>query len=126
MEQQHLSSADEAGEAEARLVWLVDAAREDERARWARELHDDTLQGLATLRLKLSAARACSDAAELEQALEGAIQQVTREIGNLRALLVELRPPELRELGLAAALEALFDRGRELHGLTVTTDVRLR
>ena len=41
--------------AEERLQNTIDAA-EQERSRWARELHDETLQALAVLRMRLSSA----------------------------------------------------------------------
>ena len=47
--------------AEERLQNTIDAA-EQERSRWARELHDETLQALAVLRMRLSSALQGGDA----------------------------------------------------------------
>ena len=46
-----------------------------------------------------------------------ATEQLTTEIANLRALITELRPAALDELGLVAALEGLARRAREVEGL---------
>ncbi len=100
-------------------------AAEEERKRWARELHDETLQGLGGLRVLLSSARRSSNPDSLHSAVETAVDQLGQEIANLRALITDLRPAALDELGLAAALEALFDRVRALHGLEVQALVDL-
>ena len=100
-------------------------AAEEERRRWARELHDETLQGLGGLRVLLSSARRNSDVAQLHKTLETAVDQIATEIANLRALITELRPAALDELGLVPALEALFDRVRTLHGLELEARIAL-
>ncbi len=100
-------------------------AAEAERCRWARELHDDTLQGLGMLRVMLSSARRTDDVAALHGTLEGAVDHLTQEIANLRALITELRPAALDELGLGPALDALFERARVAHGLVIDTTVEL-
>jgi signal transduction histidine kinase len=101
------------------------AATEAERARWARELHDETLQSLAALRLGLAAARraAGSGSAEaLDALLAEALGQLDGEIATLRGLITELRPAALDELGLAAAIGALAERSA-VSGLSVDLDV---
>jgi two-component system, NarL family, sensor histidine kinase DevS len=100
-------------------------AAESERSRWARELHDDTLQGLGVLRVLLSNARRSDDVATLHARLDGAVDQLTQEIANLRSLITELRPAALDELGLAPALEALFERTRVAYGLVIDGTVEL-
>jgi len=85
------------------------AATERERGRWARELHDESLQSLAGLRVLLSAARR-GDPAEVDQLLAQGIEQVDGAIAEMRRLIADLRPSTLDELGLGAALEALGER----------------
>ena len=87
-----------------------EAATEEERRRWARELHDETLQGLGALRLALSAARRSEDPAVWQSTLDDAVEQLDTEIGNLRSIIADVRPAALDELGIQAALEALADR----------------
>jgi signal transduction histidine kinase len=87
------------------------AAAESERRRWAQELHDETLQALGGLRVLLASARRRADEPEvLARANNQAIEQIEQEITNLRAIITELRPAALDELGLGPALEALLER----------------
>jgi len=86
------------------------AAAESERQRWARELHDDTLQSLSALRIGLSGARRTQEAGKLDAAVGQAVAQLEDAIANLRALITDLRPAALDELGVKAAIEALAER----------------
>jgi signal transduction histidine kinase len=101
------------------------AAAEQERRRWARELHDETLQGLAGFQVLLSSALRRSDAASLEQAVRTAVEQIGTEIEKLRMLITELRPAALDELGLQPAIESLASRVAAVEGLEVETEVAL-
>lgn len=100
------------------------AAAEGERQRWARELHDDTLQSLSALRVGLSTARRSDRPEALEQAVTGAIEQLEEGITNLRALITDLRPASLDELGAAAAIQALGERAERL-GIDVDVSIEL-
>ena len=88
------------------------AAAEAERQRWARELHDETLQALAAIRLGLAAGGRTNDAAS---SVAVAVGQLGEAIANLRALITELRPAALDQLGLQPALEALAQRAGSRH-----------
>jgi signal transduction histidine kinase len=99
------------------------AAAEAERRRWAQELHDETLQALGGLRILLSAARRKGDPATLVTATDQAIELIEQEITNLSSIITELRPAALDALGLAAALEALFDRHRSINDLEIEVDM---
>jgi GAF domain-containing protein len=94
------------------------AAAEDERRRWARELHDETLQNLAALRMQLAAARRSERSGALDDAVGEAIGRLEQEIGNLRALITDLRPAALDEFGVEGAIETLVQRVSR-HGLEV-------
>ena len=98
-------------------------AADEERSRWARELHDDTLQGLGGLRMLLTAAARSSDPAQLRSAVEGAVERIEEEIDGLRGLIRELRPAALDQLGLAAAIEGLATRTAERQGIVVEVTV---
>ena len=100
-------------------------AADEERRRWARELHDETLQGLGGLRVLLTAAAKRADAAQIRAAIGEAVEHVTREIENLRAIIADLRPAALDELGLGPALDTLLARTASVHGLEVRADVSL-
>lgn len=92
------------------------AAAEGERRRWARNLHDETLQGLGAVKLALSAVRRGRPDAAEEQ-IEGAIVQLEHEIAALRDIIADLRPAALDELGLAPALRTLAERISAAQGL---------
>jgi signal transduction histidine kinase len=94
------------------------AATERERGRWARELHDESLQSLAGLRVLLSAGRR-ADPGEVDRLLTQGIEQVDIAIAEMRRLIADLRPTTLDELGLGAALEALAERTAIGHSVEV-------
>ena len=85
------------------------AAAEDERARLAGEIHDDTLQTMAAVSIRLELARqAVADpdvVTQLDRCREG-ISEASRRLRNLH---FELHPPSLDSAGLAAALEDYAD-----------------
>jgi signal transduction histidine kinase len=100
------------------------AAAEGERARWARDLHDETLQSLSALQIRLSNARRMGASDVLGRVVDEAIGYLRESIADLRALITELRPAALDELGAAAALEALAERTRR-HGIEVDVSIDL-
>jgi signal transduction histidine kinase len=100
-------------------------AREHERTRWAREIHDESIQGIGALRLQLANARDIDDSGALRKAVDAVLEGMGTEIDQLRHLITELRPAALDDLGLAAALEALARRAQALDGLEVTTEIHL-
>jgi signal transduction histidine kinase len=100
------------------------AAAESERTRWARELHDETLQGLGHLRLRLAAAQRDGQPDAMSAAIGQALDELGSEISNLRALITDLRPAALDQLGTEAAVTALVDRVKGA-GLEVDVSVDL-
>ena len=100
-------------------------ASEEERARWARELHDETLQELGALKVMLDSARQSEDAGAMRDTLGTAVSHIDTSIKNLQALITELRPAALDELGLAPALDALFSRVRATSGVEIEPDLGL-
>jgi signal transduction histidine kinase len=100
-------------------------ARERERTRWAREIHDESIQGIGALRLQLANARDAGDGDKLRGAVDTVLEGLGTEIDQLRHLITELRPAALDDLGLAAALEALARRAQAIDGLEVKTEIEL-
>jgi signal transduction histidine kinase len=100
------------------------AAAEAERQRWARELHDDTLQSLSALRIGLSTAARSDRPEALREAFRQGIEQLEEGITNLRALITDLRPAALDELGAQAAVEALAERAAR-HGIAIDVSIDL-
>jgi signal transduction histidine kinase len=82
-------------------------AREEERRRLRRDLHDGLGPALATMILKLDTARdLLTPGSGPEVMLHELKTQVQTAIGDIRRLVYELRPPALDELGLVPALRA--------------------
>lgn len=100
-------------------------ARERERTRWAREIHDETVQGLGALRLKLASAHEERDPHTLTEAVDEVLEGLGREIEGLRHLITELRPAALDDLGLHAALQALARRAQAIDALEIHTQIDL-
>jgi len=124
-EQLLMSVAASAGSvAAARLRLSVEAA-DQARARWARELHDETLQGLTGVRMVLSAGLARKDDGALRGAAETADSHLGEEMRKLRDLIAELRPAALDDLGLGPAIESLAKRQAAIAGFAVEVDVEL-
>ena len=97
-------------------------ATEDERARIARELHDDTAQRLATILVRLRLVERNIDSVEALDRLEeirGALQDTCE---GVRRIARGLRPPELEDAGLESALRANARRLREGRGMDVEVD----
>jgi signal transduction histidine kinase len=101
------------------------AAAEAERHRWARELHDDTLQAMGALKVALSGAARLDDVDAMRDAMRDATEQLSNHIATLRSLIAELRPPALDQLGLAPALDSLVQRTATANGLEIRADIRL-
>jgi signal transduction histidine kinase len=110
--------------AEERFQNTIDSA-EQERSRWARELHDETLQGLAVLRMRLASALREESPAELHRTGQEAVEQIDEEIVKLRRLITELRPASLDTIGLEAALQALAEQHRQASGIEIDCDLAL-
>ncbi|WP_448811898.1 sensor histidine kinase [Agromyces bauzanensis] len=81
-------------------------AREDERRRLRRELHDGLGPGLAAIGLELDVARTrASDS--LAPSIDRARELTASLVGEVRQIVHDLRPAALDELGLVGALEDL-------------------
>jgi signal transduction histidine kinase len=109
-----------------RLAMQVDfarrllAAQEDERARIAREVHDDALQRVALIRHELDdlagAPAATGDTARHARAIAAELE----DLGvMLRAVAHQLHPSLVEQVGLARALEALAGEIQRTAGIEV-------
>jgi len=95
----------------AEAVRAREEAREEERRRLARELHDDLGQALTGLTMDLSWLEhrvielAADGASELRAKIEAMRHLVDHAMHTVREVITELRPQALDQLGLVAALE---------------------
>lgn len=87
-------------------------AREEERRRLRRDLHDGVGPALAALALHAETARhlAEEDPEAATRLLDRLVPRLNAAVADVRALVHELRPPMLDELGLSSAVTALADR----------------
>ena len=83
-------------------------AREEERRRLRRDLHDGLGPQLAGLTMKAEAARDLlgTDLSRAEALLEGITEEAQEAVADVRRLVYALRPPALDALGLVGALRS--------------------
>ncbi len=101
---------------------------ERERQRWARELHDDTLQSLAAVRISLATALqsdAPDRAEKIATAAEQTVDRLEGQINELSRLINDLRPAPLERLGLAGALRALAEESAARGDFEVSVEIAL-
>lgn len=96
----------------------VIAAQEDERSRIGAEMHDDSVQVMTAVGLRLEALKLHLTDPEQLSVLDSLQTAVSQAIGRLRTVMFSLRPPELDRDGLAAAFRLYLDTTSE-HGLPV-------
>ena len=80
-------------------------AREEERRRIRRDLHDGLGSALAGIALTIEAARN-SAGSDVDELLDGARDQTQAAVADVRRIVRDLRPAALDDLGLAEALHA--------------------
>jgi signal transduction histidine kinase len=85
------------------------SAQEDERRRIARGLHDEACQTLAALGMKLDAASAAPTPQQVHERLKEARAFASRTLAEVHALIYELRPAVLDDLGLFPAIRWLAE-----------------
>ena len=106
-------------------VRRVVEAQETERARLARELHDETGQALTSILLGLKSLDERVESAEGRAAVAELRELVVSTLQDVRRLAVELRPAALDDFGLVPAIERLLDTIAAQSGLDVDLQSRL-
>jgi two-component system, NarL family, sensor histidine kinase DevS len=106
-------------------VRRVVEAQEAERARVARELHDETGQALTSMLLALKPLEQAVGGPEARQAVEGLRELVVATLQDVRRLAVQLRPAALDDFGLPAALTRLAATVSEQSGTQVDLEAHL-
>ena len=100
-------------------VRRVVEAQELERARLARELHDETGQALTSILLGLKSLEGRVDTDDGGDAVAELRDLVVSTLQDVRRLAVELRPAALDDFGLVPAIERLRDTVEEQGGFSV-------
>jgi signal transduction histidine kinase len=136
----HVGGDDEVGLLEAQFNWMAEQLKENiarqqelaeqnarlaERDRISRELHDALSQDLFSLLMLAGGLQSAIPAdSPLYPPVMTLKQSAQTIIHEMRALLLELRPTQLEQLGLPAALEDLAVAYRARLGIEVTTQIQ--
>ncbi|HEY8174393.1 MAG TPA: sensor histidine kinase [Gemmatimonadaceae bacterium] len=94
---------------------------EEERRRVSLELHDQTAQVWAAVKMQLGVIREQA-ATQLVTSIDRVLDLVDAGIGSIRSVTTNLRPPLLDDLGLLPALRALVQSFAEQSGLDISLD----
>jgi signal transduction histidine kinase len=79
-------------------------AHEEERKRIADDLHDDAVQGVVALRMRLETLAARTSDSQLARELGKLAEHAAAAVERLRRLLFQMQPPELEHRGVVEAL----------------------
>ncbi|NQS92079.1 MAG: sensor histidine kinase, partial [Chloroflexi bacterium] len=94
--------------------------QEEERTRISRELHDDTAQTLTAFNANLAALRLNMHEEVKAKNLLGRLSDLSDQMADsIYKLVKDLRPAQLDELGIHAALQSLIDKNKSHLGLEV-------
>src|SRR5687767_10804750 len=91
--------------------------QEEERKRLARDLHDDVGQALTALKIQLESLARSGGEVAARPRVDECVDTVQHTLERVRHLSISLRPPQLDDLGLAAALRSHLDRQARVSGL---------
>jgi PAS domain S-box-containing protein len=111
------------GEALRRLSGSLVDAREEERRRISRELHDELGQRLSALKMSLMSLSAELHGRASQKQLEAMLQTLDGIVAAMRRIAADLRPLMLDDLGLNAAIEWLARESERRLGLTVSVEL---
>jgi signal transduction histidine kinase len=114
-----IASLEEVDEQRRHLLEHVVRAAEEERTRIAHNIHDDPVQKMVAMKMRLEMlGKQLPGVTEVDDALE--VMRVT--IKSMRTLLFDLSPPTLEEEGLGSALAYLLENSGSPFGWTVDDD----
>ena len=105
-----------------RLSARIVQQHEEERRRLSLELHDQTAQVWAAVKMQLGLLREGAPA-EMSVRLDRTLGLVDRGIQSIRSVTTTLRPPLLDDLGLGPALRALVESFAAQSSLRVTLEL---
>ena len=108
-----------AQEERAAFASAVQEVREEEKARVARELHDELAQSLTALKMDTLWVRdnGTSDAAGAQEKLADMLAMLDRAVASTRRIAADLRPLLLDDLGLGAAIEWVASNFKQRSGI---------
>lgn len=113
---------DMSGDKLRRLSGSLVEAREDERRRIARELHDELGQRLSAIKMEISSLLAgMAPTVKTDARVDAALRLIDQTMSSVRRIAANLRPAMLDDLGLEAAIEWLTADWAERAGLAIVT-----
>ncbi len=105
------------------LTRQLEDAKEEEKRRIARELHDELGQLLSAIKINLKALGRLGDRVEERgERIADAIALVDEMIGHVREMALDLRPPLLDELGLVPALRGYAEGQSMRTGVAISVE----
>ena len=102
-----------------RLSGMMVAAAEQERKHLSRELHDEFLQNLVALKVRVKLLADEKDDGERENARVRIAEDIHGTILGVKRMIRGLLPPELDHGGLSSALRSVFRDIEDVYGFTV-------
>ncbi len=123
-QQARLEALEQQEDIRRELLRHIVQAQEDERARIARELHDETSQTLTAFTLELATLRELAKRKPQIQDTVAKLQDLSRQMSQgLYIMVHDLRPAHLDDLGLVPAIKSLLDSECCPKGMDVTFEV---
>jgi signal transduction histidine kinase len=114
-----IGNLEEIDEQRQRLLEHVVRVAEEERTRIAHDIHDDPVQKMVALKMRLEMLRRQHpDLADVEESLD--VMRLT--IKSMRTLLFDLSPPTLEEEGLGSALTYLLENSNSSFDWSIEDD----
>ena len=123
-QQARLEALEKQEEIRRELLRHTVQTQEDERARIARELHDETSQVLSAFTLELATLRELAKGRSQMKSTVDRLQELSHQMSDgLYNLVRDLRPAQLDDLGLVPALQSMLDNDYRRTDILVTFGV---
>ena len=106
-----------------RLSGMMVTAAENERKHLSHELHDDFLQTLVALKIRVKLLADERDAGERERARQRIAEEIGDAIAGVKRMIHGLLPPILEPLGLASALQSMFQDVEDVYGFRINAEL---
>jgi signal transduction histidine kinase len=122
---QRLETARQTPDTRRRLLADIVHAQEEERRRLAGDIHDDAVQAMTAVLLRIGLLGSRLDNPEQVSLVEELEESIRDTIGRLRRLIAGLSPPELDRAGLAAAVRSALDQMKHEFHIEFSLENRL-
>ncbi|HEY8629837.1 MAG TPA: phosphatase RsbU N-terminal domain-containing protein [Gaiellaceae bacterium] len=107
---ERLETARQTPDTRRRLLADIVHAQEEERRRLAGDIHDDAVQAMTAVLLRIGLLGSRLDKPDQVSLVEELEESIRDTIGRLRRLIAGLSPPELDRAGLAPAVRSALDQ----------------